>query len=123
MAGVTVLAAHHDPAVRRAVHAVVSASPGFEAVGEAASAEEALELAVALRPRLVLVAAKMPGIDGFETSRRLVSALPGTVVVLLRNADEPEGGEVGTPGAFASLDANVLTPASLRVLWERHRTR
>ena len=91
---------------RRAAREVVSATPGFAWLTEAASAEEALEAAVQLRPGLVLVEADMPGIDGRETSRLLEQALPETVVVLV-SAD-------GTP------DLAALTPGALRALWEDH---
>src|SRR5688500_8872475 len=50
MNGVGVMTVHHEEEARRATRAIVNATPGFDGVGEAASAEEALELAVALRP-------------------------------------------------------------------------
>jgi DNA-binding NarL/FixJ family response regulator len=91
---------------RRAARELVSATPGFAWLADAASAEEALDAAVQLRPGLVLVEADMPGIDGREAARLLEQALPGSVVVLL-SAD-------GTP------DLATLTPGGLRALWQRH---
>jgi two-component system, NarL family, invasion response regulator UvrY len=91
---------------RRAAREVVSSTPGFSWLADAASAEEALETAMQLRPELVLVEADMPGIDGRETTRLLERALPETVVVLV-SAD-------GAP------DLVTLTPGSLRSLWEAH---
>ena len=103
MSGVRVLTVHHEDGARRAALAVVSATPGFDSVGEAASAEEALELAVALRPALALVALNMPGIDGRETSERLVAAVPDATVVLLDGSTS-------------------LTPQSLQALWDSRAT-
>ena len=103
---VGVLAVHHREPVRRAARETVSATPGFAWLAEAASAEEALEAALELRPGLVLVEAHMPGIDGLETRQRLNAALPRAVVVVL-------------PGHGAP-DLETLTPHSLRALWERH---
>jgi DNA-binding NarL/FixJ family response regulator len=103
MTAVGVLTVHHEEAGRRAVRAVVAGAPGFHHAGEAASAEEALELALALRPALVLIATGMPGIDGRETGERLTAALPDTVVVLLGDSE-----------------AETLTGASLRAFWERN---
>jgi two-component system, NarL family, invasion response regulator UvrY len=103
MSGVRVLTVHHEEGARRAALAVVTATPGFKSVGDATSAEEALELAVALRPALALVGLNMPGIDGLETSARLKAALPDTTVVLLD-------------------DSTSLTQESLRALWEERRT-
>ncbi|MGH2715326.1 MAG: response regulator [Thermoleophilaceae bacterium] len=107
MTPVGVIAVDPREPFRRAAREVVSAAPGFAWLAEAASAEEALEAAVQLRPGLVLVEADMPGIDGRETSRLLEQALPETVVVLV-SAD-------GAP------DLRTLTPVALRALWERHR--
>jgi DNA-binding NarL/FixJ family response regulator len=89
---------------RRAAREAVTAAAGFAWLADAASAEEALEAALQLRPGLVLVESKMPAIDGRETARLLGRALPETVVVLL-----PED---GTP------DLSALTPGMLRALWE-----
>lgn len=122
MSGVGVLTVHHEEQARRATRAVVNTAPGFDVVGEAASAEEALELAVALRPSLALVAVGMPGIDGFETSRRLVAALPTTTVVLLFASVEPSKDNLVGSQAVAALHDQALTPTSLRALWKEHRT-
>jgi DNA-binding NarL/FixJ family response regulator len=107
MTPVGVIAVDHREPFRRAAREVVSTTPGFTWLAEAASAEEALEAAVELRPGLVLVEAEMPGIDGRETARLLEGALPGTVVVLLSADGAPDLGE--------------LTPGGLRSLWEAHK--
>jgi two-component system invasion response regulator UvrY len=91
---------------RRAAREVVTATPGFTWLADAASAEEALETARQLRPGLVLVEADMPGIDGRETSRLLGRVLPETTVVVV-SAD-------GAP------DLETLTPGRLRALWDDH---
>ena len=104
MSLVGVIAVDPRAPFRRAAREVVSATPGFAWLAEAASAEEALEAAVQLRPGLMLVEAEMPGIDGRETSRLLERALPETVVVLVSAG--------GTP------DLEALTPGALRALWD-----
>ena len=50
---------------------MIEATDGFEHLGEAGSGEEALALVRELDPDLVLVDVRMPGINGFETARRL----------------------------------------------------
>jgi DNA-binding NarL/FixJ family response regulator len=100
MPAVRVMVVDHRESVRRAARDLVANTPDFTSVGEAASAEEALENAVQLRPDLVLVEADMPGIDGLETSQRLEAAVPETVVVLL---------------------TETLTPTGLQTLWRENR--
>jgi DNA-binding NarL/FixJ family response regulator len=103
MAAVGVLTVHHEEEGRRAVRAAVAGAPGFTHMGEAGSAEEALELALALRPALALIATGMPGIDGRETGERITAALPETVVVLLGDSD-----------------VETLSGAALHALWEQN---
>ena len=77
---------------------VASADPdaldGFAVAGEAASGEEAVELARQLRPVLVLMDIKLPGIDGIEATRRVLAEAPATAVVLCSTylpSDLPDG--------------------------------
>lgn len=118
---VGVIAVDHYEPFRRAARASVSGSAGFEWLAEAASAEEALEIGVAVRPDLALVELDMPGIDGLETARRLTRALPGVVVVLVSaDASPPDDGDISGSGAAAFVAKDELTPSALRALWERH---
>jgi two-component system, NarL family, invasion response regulator UvrY len=119
MSPVGVIAVDHHEAFRRAARTSVSAA-GFEWLAEAASAEEAIEIAVALRPDLALVETHMPGIDGLETARRLTRAVPGVVVVLVSAEAAPDEGEVVSSGAAAFLTKDEVTPSALRALWEQH---
>jgi two-component system, NarL family, invasion response regulator UvrY len=116
---VGVLTVDTEESFRRVARAVVAATPGFEPVGEATSAEEAIEAAVMVRPRLVLLAVALPGIDGFETSRRLTEAVPEAVVVLVYDGREPDAERLTSSGAALALGKEALTPASLRAFWDK----
>jgi two-component system invasion response regulator UvrY len=118
---VGVLTVDTEESFRRVARAVVAATPGFEPVGEATSAEEAIEAAVMVRPRLVLLAVALPGIDGFETSRRLTEAVPEAVVVLVYDGREPDAERLASSGAALALGKDALTPVSLRAFWDKHR--
>jgi DNA-binding NarL/FixJ family response regulator len=56
---------------------------GLEVVGEAGDGEEALRLAAALRPDVVLMDVTMPVLDGVEATRQLHEHLPEIPVVIL----------------------------------------
>ncbi|HTC80996.1 MAG TPA: response regulator transcription factor [Acidimicrobiia bacterium] len=71
--------------LRRAVE-----EAGFDVVGEAGDGEEAVRLAVELRPDLVLMDVTMPVLDGIEATRRLRQSAPEARVVILTMHGEEE---------------------------------
>jgi DNA-binding NarL/FixJ family response regulator len=111
-----------DQAVFRAVaREVIDATPGFCVAGEASSGEEALRVVGELRPQLVLLDVRMPGMNGIETASHLREVHPGTVVVLVTlaaSADLPSS--AGSCGAAALVRKQDLGPALLRTLWSAH---
>lgn len=68
--------------VREGVRKAISA-PDVEMVAEAASAEEALVLALQARPDVLLVDVNLPGMDGVALVRELAPRLPETRIVML----------------------------------------
>jgi len=85
--------------LRRAVE-----EAGFDVVGEAADGQEAIRLAVALRPDLVLMDVTMPVLDGIEATRRLRHSVPeARVVILTMHGEEETVGQALRAGAVAYL--------------------
>lgn len=68
---IRVLVADDQDLVRTGLVLILGAQPGLEVVGEAADGPGALELAARLRPDVLLVDIRMPGLDGVEVTRRL----------------------------------------------------
>ncbi|GAB2603106.1 response regulator [Pseudactinotalea suaedae] len=82
---IRVVVADDQDLVRTGLAMILGAQPDLEVVGEAADGSAALELATRLRPDVLLVDIRMPGIDGIEVTRRLAGpdvADPMAVVVI-----------------------------------------
>jgi two-component system invasion response regulator UvrY len=123
MPNVTVLAVDDQAIFRRAARSLIAATPGFEQVGEAASGEEALELAGQLHPDLVLIDVRMPGMDGLETARRLARADPHTVVVLISLEEQPDLPASAKAVGAAYVRKQDLSIRRLRDVWSANAPR
>jgi DNA-binding NarL/FixJ family response regulator len=121
---VGVLVVDDQVVFRRAAHEVIDATEEFALLGEAASGLDALVAFEQLVPDLVLLDVRMPGIDGFETAKRLRARHPASVVVLITVDEAPD-----LPGGLSSCGAAELVrkqdfgPALLRRLWGAHGRR
>jgi two-component system, NarL family, invasion response regulator UvrY len=107
---------------RSAAQAVLAVTPGFTAVGEADSGEEAIIRVGELRPGLVLMDIHLPGINGIEATRRIRGAHPGTAVLLLstyRAEDLPA--DARDCGAMAYLHKEDFEPEVLERIWLEHQ--
>jgi two-component system, NarL family, invasion response regulator UvrY len=118
--GVGVLIVDDQPAFLAVVRRLVESTPGFEYVGEATSGERAITLASAVRPDLVLMDVRMPGLGGLAAARCIVMARSASAVVLL-SADPQDvpSTAVEECGAVAVVSKRHLRPASLTALWQR----
>jgi DNA-binding NarL/FixJ family response regulator len=85
MTDVRVLVADDQDLVRLGLRTLLTSEDGLTLVGEAADGLAAVEQTRALRPDVVLMDIRMPGIDGIEATRRIAAdpGLAGTRVVVL----------------------------------------
>ncbi len=99
--------------VRSAVRQALTAAD-LEVVGEAGTANDALELAARLRPDLILLDIDLPDSDGLRVLRELVPRLPQTRIVMLTvstsRRDLIEAVQLGAAG-YLTKD---LDPAALQ---------
>ena len=77
----------HD-LVRTGITRMLADIDGLQVVGEADSGESALKLARELKPDVVLLDVKMPGIGGLEATRKLLRSHPDTKVVAVTVCEE-----------------------------------
>jgi two-component system, NarL family, invasion response regulator UvrY len=120
-APVGVLTVDDQAVFRDLARLVLKATPGFTSVGELASGEEALAAIDDLRPRLVLVDVRMPGIGGIETARRIAAAHPEIVVVLISVEDADDlPADALKSGAVALVRKQDFGAVLLTELWSAH---
>ncbi len=76
--------------VREGFARMLELCPDFEVVGQASSAQEALERCRLLQPDLVLMDIKLPAVNGIEATRMIKERWPAIEVVILSMYDEDE---------------------------------
>jgi DNA-binding NarL/FixJ family response regulator len=117
-----VLAVDDDPPFLALLHDVVRATCHLQVVGEADCGERAVDLAGELKPDVVLMDVRMPGLGGIEAARQIKAALPVTLLILISTTRPDElRSEVDEVGADAIVWKSELHPDWLDEIWRRHR--
>ena len=87
---IQVLVVDDHPLFRQGVVHSLGSDPGLRVVGETASGEDALKLALELRPDVVLLDISMPGWGGLETAQKINNACPATKIVMLTVSEDKD---------------------------------
>jgi DNA-binding NarL/FixJ family response regulator len=111
----TLLADDHT-IVREGLHALLLADGGIQVVGQAHNGREAVEMALELRPDVVVMDIAMPLLNGLEATRQILSAAPKTkVLILSAHSDDAYIDRVIAVGAVGFLikqtSAQILAKA------------
>lgn len=85
---VRVLVVDDQELFRRGITVLLEADPGVEVVGEGHDGIEALELAQATAPDVVLLDVRMPRRSGLEACRAIKEAVPSAKILMLTSSDE-----------------------------------
>ncbi|HEY3687278.1 MAG TPA: response regulator transcription factor [Streptosporangiaceae bacterium] len=87
---IRVVLADDQPLIRSGLSTLIADTPGLEVVGEAGSGDETLRLVEAVRPDVVMMDIRMPGMDGIEATRRLTASGDPPHVLMLTTFDEDD---------------------------------
>ena len=87
---IRVLLADDQALVRGGFRMILEARPDVEVVGEAGDGAEAVALVGRLRPDVVLMDVRMPGVDGLEATRRIVASGSAARIIVLTTYDADE---------------------------------
>lgn len=119
---IRLLVVEDSKTVQRALVAAFEADPELTVVGTAESGEEAVEAAKTLRPDLITMDINLPGMDGFDATRAIMSTCPVPIVIVTGRMNPKDSATlfrvmeagalmvlakpdpVGTPGYQASVD-------------------
>ncbi|WP_423921608.1 response regulator [Frigoribacterium sp. 2-23] len=100
MTDIGVLLVDDQDLIRAGMAMVLGASSGLRIIGEASNGLDAVARAAELKPDVVLMDVRMPGLDGIEATRQIVAAQPEARVLILTTFDLDEY-------AFGGLNAGA----------------
>lgn len=100
---IQVLVVDDSPVLRELLVHVLTLDPDIVVLGTAKNSEEALRLIARKRPDVVTMDIRMPGLDGFQTTRRIMESFPVPVIIVTASAD-PRNRML----AFKALEAGAV---------------
>jgi two-component system chemotaxis response regulator CheB len=101
---IRILVVDDSPLVRKILVQMLQSEPGFEVVGEARDGQEAVQMTATLRPDVVTMDINMPGVNGLEAIRQIMSTTPTPITVVSNNVSK-----TNRQIASSALSAGALT--------------
>ena len=87
---IRILLADDHEVMRRGLRGLLETHENWQVCGEAGNGREAVELALELKPQIVVLDLSMPELNGFEAAKQIHSALPDTEILIFTMHDSEE---------------------------------
>lgn len=110
---VTVVLADDQALMRMGFRMVLDAEGGIEVVGEASDGASALAQARALKPDVILMDVRMPGVNGIDATAQITRQCPGTKILILTTFDLDEYAFAGLKAGASGFLLKDTRPAEL----------
>jgi DNA-binding NarL/FixJ family response regulator len=115
---ITVLLVDDHSLVRRGFRRMLEDEPDMLVVGEAGNGEEAVKLARALKPKVVVMDCALPNLNGLDATREILEDLPETAVLMLSMHSENtwvrQAMDAGAKGYILKNAMNLELGAAVR---------
>lgn len=119
--GIRVLLVDNQMLFRHGVKAALQTQSAIEIIGEATSANEAIEKAIALKPDLVVLEIMLPGGDGIAAIRTIRQHCPHAGILALTSAADPDSlHEAVQAGVIAYLLKDIDPATLIRAILNAH---
>ncbi|HZR55811.1 MAG TPA: response regulator transcription factor [Terriglobales bacterium] len=106
---ISVLLVDDHSLVRRGFRRILEDEADIEVAGEASSGEEAIQQAIKLRPQVIVMDCALPGINGLETTRKILETHPKALVLMLSmHAEETWVSQALNAGARGYILKNAM---------------
>ena len=108
-----IIIADDQELVRLGFRMVINDQPDLRVTGEAGDGAQAITAARVLRPDVMLIDLRMPGVDGLQAARQIVRDEPGAKIILTTSFDFDDLVEAGLQAGVRGFVLKDTTPARL----------
>jgi DNA-binding NarL/FixJ family response regulator len=116
---ITVLLAEDHVVVREGLSSLLNVDGGFRILGEARTGRQAVELALALRPQVILMDIALPMLNGLEATKHILATDPAAkVLILSAHSDDEYVVRATAAGAVGFLEKQSSAKILIKAIQE-----